>query len=446
MKKKQKTWKSSEVRNLYWRHDSEGEIVYGARVSSGGRPRFLNLETSDKKVAQRKLYAAIDKEVAKPKKKSKDMPRVEDYLREILSTLKLGNQRSSTVQSYEDNFNQLLRTAPKQFLRLKIDKVTASDLANWLETVFCAGRLCEGRGYAFNTVRLQWVALNIMFDRAIDEGLIGIKPRFKLVHKTMLARQLEWKAQRGKVARKPIPAGLQFEELVADIRSFKAKHPEKQQRAANWVMFLGATGLRIGEVQKLKWHHVDFENSLLDLRGVRLKNPNMAREQIDLNPIAKDALLRIWGLAETRVPLLDDQGEIQVDRKGAVFTQLLKRDLGTLKQDDYVMPVKDGRNALKASCERLGLPSFSPHSLRHFFCTCSIQNGHDFITVAAMAGHADASITAKRYTQFDEERSAKLAATWTTNPRVLAKPATNTVSAKRCLSRAPHLSVVDRSS
>jgi len=433
MKKLQKNWTTAGIRCLYWKRTKDGEVLYAARVSSDGRNTYVSLETSDKKVAQRKLFAALDKEVAKPKKKARGMPRVEDYLREILSTLKLGNQRSSTVQSYEDNFNQLLRSAPKRFLGLKVSKVTATELSNWLETIFCAGRLCEGKGYAFNTVRLQWVALGIMFDRALDEGLIGSKPRWSLVHKTMLARQLEWKAQRGKPARKPIPAGLQFEELVADIRSFKdTKHPEKQERAANWVMFLGATGLRIGEVQKLKWHHVDFENSLLDLRGVRLKNPNMAREQIDLNPIAKDALLRIWGLDETRVPLLDDQGEIQVDRKGAVFTRLETREEGGLKQDDYVMAMKDGRKALKASCERLGLPSFSPHSLRHFFVTCSIQNGHDFITVAGQAGHADASITAKRYTQFDEERSAKLAATWTTNPRVLAK-------------RSPHLSVLQRS-
>jgi len=429
---KQQSWKGTGIQYLVWRHNAEGEIVYGARVTAGGRNTYVALETSDKKIAKRKLWEAIDKEEAKPKRKAKDVPRVEDYLREIRSTLKFGNQRSSTVQSYADSISQLLRSAPKRFLRLKVNKVTASELSNWLEAVFCAGRLCEGKGFAFDTVRLQWVALGVMLDRALEEGLIGSKPRFKLDHKTMLARQLEWRSQRGKPARKPIPAGLQFEELVADIRNFENKFPEKQERAANWVMFLGATGLRIGEVQRLKWHHVDLENSLLDLRGVRLKNPNMAREQIDLNPIAKDALLRIWSRAETRVPILDEQGEIRVDRKEAVITRFQKRDDGGLRQDDYVMPMKDGREALKKSCERLGLPSFSPHSLRHFFVTCSIQNGHDFITVAGQAGHADASVTAKRYTQFDEVRSARLAAEWTTSPKVLAR-------------RSPHLSVLESS-
>ena len=270
--KKQRTWKGAGSQCLVWRHNAEGETVYGARVTAGGHNKYVSLETSDIKVAKRKLWEVIDREMAKPKRKSKDVPRVEDFLPEIMNTLKFGNQRSSTVRSYEHSFNQLLRSAPKRFPRLKVDKITNDDLSGWLETVFCAGRLCEGRGFKLNTIKQQWVALRIMFDRAVDERLIGGKPRFKLNHKTLEARQLEWRSQRGEPTRKPVPVGLQFEELVADIRRFKGKFPEKQDRAANWVMFLGATGLRIGEAQRLKWHHVDLENSLLDLRGVRLKN------------------------------------------------------------------------------------------------------------------------------------------------------------------------------
>jgi integrase len=65
---------------------------------------------------------------------------------------------------------------------------------------------------------------------------------------------------------------------------------------------------------------------------------------------------------------------------------------------------------MKLACKRTGLPSFSVHSLRHFFATNAIENGVNFKTIGDWLGHSDGGIlAAKTYGHLRKEFSEEMA-------------------------------------
>ena len=50
---------------------------------------------------------------------------------------------------------------------------------------------------------------------------------------------------------------------------------------------------------------------------------------------------------------------------------------------------KDARRALAAACQRLGLPIYTPRSLRRMFITRCIEKGIDVKVIAQWQGHRD---------------------------------------------------------
>ena len=68
---------------------------------------------------------------------------------------------------------------------------------------------------------------------------------------------------------------------------------------------------------------------------------------------------------------------------------------------------------MKLACKRAGLPSFSVHSLRHFFATNAIELDVNFKTLGEWLGHSDGGIlAAKTYghlrREFSEEMALKM--------------------------------------
>ncbi len=62
------------------------------------------------------------------------------------------------------------------------------------------------------------------------------------------------------------------------------------------------------------------------------------------------------------------------------------------------------------ACRSAGLPHFTHHSLRHFFCSNAIEAGIDFKVIAGWLGHKDGGIlVAKTYGHLRDEHSAAMA-------------------------------------
>jgi integrase len=65
---------------------------------------------------------------------------------------------------------------------------------------------------------------------------------------------------------------------------------------------------------------------------------------------------------------------------------------------------------MESACKNAGLPHFTHHHMRHFFCSNAIEAGIDFKAIAAWLGHKDGGLlVAKTYGHLRDEHSAAMA-------------------------------------
>jgi len=150
----------------------------------------------------------------------------------------------------------------------------------------------------------------------------------------------------------PDVAGL--DALLASIRAQKLRHSEE---SAQMVEFLAWSGLRISELQTLRWE--DVGEQWLTVTGGEKGTKNKEIRQLPLNGRLRSILaLRRWDGAH-----------------GPIFHILTPR------------------LALEGACQRLGIRHMRIHDLRHWFASHCIGAGIDVVTVAAWLGHKDGGKT-----------------------------------------------------
>jgi integrase len=124
------------------------------------------------------------------------------------------------------------------------------------------------------------------------------------------------------------------------------------------------TGMRRGELFKLKWAHVNFAGRILTVVG----------------PTAKSKKTR-------HIPLAEEAFDI------------LKLWSERTKNSEYVFPNADGgvMSCIKTAWKRLmkdaGIKNFRFHDCRHTFASRLVMNGVDLNTVSELLGHASIEMT-----------------------------------------------------
>jgi site-specific recombinase XerD len=129
-------------------------------------------------------------------------------------------------------------------------------------------------------------------------------------------------------------------------------------------------GLRASEACSLRVRDVD-----LDGRRVRVTGKGDKQRVIPLGRRALTAIHRY--LREARPQLLGDVSSqtLFVSRRGRPLRP------------------SDVRRALAAALRREGLPSRSPHALRHSFATHLLEGGADLLSIQELLGHASVATT-----------------------------------------------------
>lgn len=122
------------------------------------------------------------------------------------------------------------------------------------------------------------------------------------------------------------------------------------------------SGLRRGEILKLRWQDIDLENECIHIVGTHTKTEQ--ERLVPLSARAKDAL------AEVR----------------------------TGSTSDRPFPVSETKTAFKTVARLAGLPDLRFHDLRRTFVTRQLANGTSTTFVAKVAGHAQIQTTMKHYT------------------------------------------------
>lgn len=174
--------------------------------------------------------------------------------------------------------------------------------------------------------------------------------------------------------RPTIPTRQQFDKLVIALRE------SRNDAAADYVEFLGYSGMRLNEAASLRWADVNFGTGKFTITGGDKGTKNRLVRDVPLFPALRDLLLRI------------------------------KQEHGIVVETDTIMRIGQCRDAIAGACRAAKLPRFTHHHLRHFFASNAIEQGIDFKTIAAWLGHKDGGmLVAKVYGHLRDEHSAAMA-------------------------------------
>jgi integrase len=151
-----------------------------------------------------------------------------------------------------------------------------------------------------------------------------------------------------------LPTPEQMYLLIRTIRASKRPH---SQESADMVAFLAWSGLRISELQTMRWE--DIAEPWITITGGEKGTKNNEVRQVPLNDHLRILLaVRRWEGAH-----------------GPIFHILTPR------------------LALDAACKRAGIRHMRIHDLRHWFTSHCIEKGIDVVTLATWLGHKDGGKT-----------------------------------------------------
>jgi integrase len=216
------------------------------------------------------------------------------------------------------------------------------------------------KGLAWETVHHLQCALSKILGTAVEWGYIEANP----VRMTRLPRRL---LKRQRTVLTP-----------QQLRLLLSKLPEPSR---SLVLLLVVTGLRIGELLALRWHHVDFEAVLLRVEQTvydgHFDEPKSSHgvRLIPLGLLGVELLSSRYAAAPH-----DSAALIFPSRRGTVLDRhtLLSRQL-------------------KPAAKALGFGNVNWHLLRHSNATLHDSIGTPLGTVQALLGHSSSEITRQVY-------------------------------------------------
>jgi integrase len=156
-----------------------------------------------------------------------------------------------------------------------------------------------------------------------------------------------------------------------------------------------ATGLRRGELLKLQWENIDFEQRNLTVVGETAKSGKT--RHIPLNDEAL-ATLKLWGQQ------MDDEARAKLNqwrkqKRDEVITKLNPLEKPSGVKPPYLFtgpdgkPFQDMRSSWEGVLEKAKIKNFRWHDLRHTFASKLVMRGVDLNTVRELLGHSDYKMT-----------------------------------------------------
>jgi integrase len=340
--------------------------VYFAWFSVRGKQVKRSLKTNDRELARRRL-AALRQNAARLHGSEYRNLRLDElakfWLESIQSTVK-----PSTYRRRTGCISKLLPF----FKTVPVRSIGMNHIEKW--------KIERGAVIRPRTFNKELETLNILMRYARDvKGILLDNPAEKIRKRKEPKPTVE------------IPTKEQFRQIVAELRG---EPKAVRSGAADFAEFLAYSGLRLGEAREVCWHDINFDLNTLLVTGGEMGTKNHEHRTVPLFPPLRR-------LIETMI----------ADRN---------RDVPA---HDRIFGFQDIRQALGSACRRAGLPRFTHHSLRHFFCSNAIEAGCDFKVIAGWLGHKDGGVlVAKTYGHLRSEHSAAMAKRMTFDAIALESP------------------------
>jgi len=351
MKAPQKSQILNKVAECLYRN---GNGQYIALIKIKGKQIKRSLKTNDRQLANRKLAELREKAQRLLGSEHRNI-RFEE-----LAASWIESKASDLKPASLDRRKVAIKGLARFFSGKPARSIDYGDIESW--------KIGRGGEVSARTHNIELETLNLLIRYAMDKGILLDNPTEKFKRRVQPQHSVT------------PPSREEFSTLVRTLRASKlATH----SGAADMVEFLAYSGMRVGEAREVQIQDVNFAQKRVRITGGETGNKNHKERFI---PLFVNLAVVVGRIIE-RNPAKSPASKL--------FT------------------IDSPRGAMKLACKRAGLPSFSVHSLRHFFATNAIELDVNFKTLGEWLGHSDGGIlAAKTYghlrREFSEEMALKM--------------------------------------
>lgn len=193
--------------------------------------------------------------------------------------------------------------------------------------------------------------------------------------------------------------------LTPTERQWVEDTPHRAQLPAMLMMY---SGLRKGEVTALTWSDIDFDNHTItvsksfDFKQSEIKLPKTAAgNRIVSVPAKLIRFLRTVPKNNILVVTTANGGRMTESAWKRLWESYLK-DLNLKYGTSFIK-----RNKFDPKGNIMTIEPFTPHCLRHTFCSIMYEAGTDVLTAKEQMGHSDIKTTLSIYTHLDKQHKQK---------------------------------------
>ena len=265
------------------------------------------------------------------------------------------------------------------------------------------------RKFATGTIQLYQNLLFPAFQMAVDDSLIRLNP----------CRNCMKDYVQGSMSSTKYPLSRTEQEVLLKF----VRNNNFYSNSFPLIAFLLGTGCRISEALGMTWDDINLEEKYISVNHqiiykkkgtsiVYFAAPTKTKKERKI-PI-QDDLIQILKRHKLESYFTSKSSGFEVDGyKNFVF---INRE-GKIKTHNTIVRTFHGirdmynkeetENAIEENREPILLPSFTPHTLRHTFCTRMAENGMDVKILQEIMGHANISVTMQVYNHATFERTQK---------------------------------------
>ncbi len=263
------------------------------------------------------------------------------------------------------SYSPALKRAISAFGDHKINEVTALDVKKLIDKLVA-------KKYSAQTVRVQKIVLNLIYNYAVLNGYTEVNPVSVVYIPRNLPRQ-----------KRDMPSA---EDINVVMNSFDKPFGE----FAYTILF---TGCRRGETLALQWKDIDFnKNTITVNKSVNYNGDNQ------------------------NIPIISPHTKSEAGMRTIVMLDCLKNRLQSIKQEPEKFifggdtpPTKTSlRHKWQKYLKETGL-SITPHQLRHAYATILYDAGIDVKSAQELMGHSNISLTQNIYTHISKNRREQTA-------------------------------------
>ena len=239
-----------------------------------------------------------------------------------------------------------------------------------------------GEPMSKKTVRGYAQVINSIFDFAIENRVIEFNPASKL--------------KLPQTAAEPVKRRALTEEERNRVMEF-------EHRAQPSAMLMMLSGLRRGEATSLQWNDIDFRHNKISVtksfnfKTKEFKSPKNGKARVvDVPQILIDYLQTLPRVSP--FVLTNAKGQMMTDDSWKRLYQSYMTDMNI----EYGLRGKVNKHDNTAKIPML-IKTFTPHELRHTFCTIMFEAGIDAMTAKEQMGHSDIQTTLSIYTHLSSK-------------------------------------------